>query len=83
MMAETSTEHARWHLIPANDKLYGRVAAFRILADRLGENVTLEPRPIDPGLLAEAKAALNLSAEDMERANQQGSPKVKVKRTPS
>jgi polyphosphate kinase 2 (PPK2 family) len=82
MMEETSTGHAPWYLIPANDKLYGRVAAFRILADRLGEDVTLESRPIDPGLLLEAKAALNLSAEDMERATQPGKPKAKVKRSP-
>ena len=34
--------------IPANNKPYGRVAAFRILEDRLGKDVSLEPRPIDP-----------------------------------
>jgi polyphosphate kinase 2 (PPK2 family) len=44
MMAETSTDLAPWHLIPANNKPYGRVAAFRILVDRLGQDVSLEPR---------------------------------------
>jgi polyphosphate kinase 2 (PPK2 family) len=83
MLSETSTDHARWYLIPANDKLFGRVAAFRILADRLGEDVALEPRPIDPDLLAEAKAALNLSVEEIGRASQPGKPKAKVKRSPS
>jgi AMP-polyphosphate phosphotransferase len=80
MMEETSTAHAPWHLIPANNKPYGRIAAFRILADRLGEDVTLEPRPIDPGLLKEAKSALRLSAADIERASQPGKAKAKVKR---
>jgi AMP-polyphosphate phosphotransferase len=36
MMGETSTKHAPWHLIPANNKPYSRIAAFRILVDRLG-----------------------------------------------
>ena len=48
MMAETSTKRAPWHLIPANNKPYGRIAAFRVIADRLGKGVSLEPRPIDP-----------------------------------
>ena len=69
MMEETATKRAPWYLIPANDKLYGRIAAFRILADRLGENVSLEPRPIDPHLLEEAKQALGLSSADIERAS--------------
>ncbi len=68
MMAETSTKRAPWHLIPANNKPYGRIAAFRIIADRLGKGVSLEPRPIDPDLLKEAKRALGLSPSDIERA---------------
>ena len=68
MMAETSTERAPWHLIPANDKPYGRVAAFHIFEDRLGRNVSLEPRPIDPDLFKEAKRVLGLSSSDMKRA---------------
>jgi polyphosphate kinase 2 (PPK2 family) len=68
MMAETSTKHAPWHLIPANNKPFGRIAAFRILAGRLGKDVSLEPRPIDPDLMKEAKRALGLSAADIARA---------------
>ena len=68
MMGETSTKLAPWHLIPANYKAYGRIAAFCILTDRLGKDVSLEPRPIDPKLLKEAQRALNLSASDIERA---------------
>src|SRR5262245_12456462 len=36
---------APWYLIPANDKPFGRIAAFRIIADRLGKGVSLKPRP--------------------------------------
>jgi polyphosphate kinase 2 (PPK2 family) len=81
MMEETATKHAPWHLIPANNKPYGRIAAFRILADRLGADVSLEPRPIDPGLLKEAKRALGLSASDIERASLPVAGKVKSKRS--
>src|SRR6516165_4738231 len=44
MMAETATKRAPWHLIPANNKPYARIAALRILADRLGKGVSLEAR---------------------------------------
>jgi polyphosphate kinase 2 (PPK2 family) len=80
MMAETSTRDAPWHLIPANNKPYGRVAALRILVDRLGKNVPLEPRPIDPGILKQAKRALRLSASDVRRASEPGRRKVRSKR---
>ena len=83
MMEETSTEHAPWHLIPANNKPFGRIAAFRILADRLGADVPLEPRPIDPELLNEAKTALRLTASEVERALQPGKVKAKVKVKPA
>ena len=75
MMEETATKHAPWHLIPANNKAYGRIAAFRILADRLGNDVSLEPRPIDPDLLEEAKRGLSLSASDIERAGHPAKPR--------
>jgi polyphosphate kinase 2 (PPK2 family) len=82
MMGETSTRHAPWHLIPANDKPYGRIAAFRILVDRLGKNISLEARPVDPELLEQAKRVLELSATDVERASQPTKLKVKPKRNP-
>ena len=79
MMEETSTGHTPWHLIPANNKPYGRIAVFRILADRLGEGVRLEPPAMDANILREAKAALRLSAAEVERASQPGKAKAKVK----
>ncbi len=83
MMEETSTKYAPWHLIPANNKPYGWIAAFRILADRLGKDVSLEPRPIDPDLLQEAKRVLSLSASDIERASHPGNRKATLKRNNS
>jgi polyphosphate kinase 2 (PPK2 family) len=79
IIEETATQHAPWHLIPANNKPYGRIAAFRILADRLGRDVSLEPRPIDPDLLKEAKKMLSLSDSDIEHAAQRGKRKVDLK----
>jgi AMP-polyphosphate phosphotransferase len=69
MIEETATDHAPWYPIPANNKPYGRIAAFRILADRLGKDISLEPSPIDPDLLLEAKQTLDLSTSDIERAS--------------
>jgi polyphosphate kinase 2 (PPK2 family) len=81
MMEETATKYAPWHLIPANNKPYGRIVALRILADRLSKDVLLEPRAIDPGLLEEAKRALNLSASDIERASHPAKQNIKLKRS--
>ena len=83
MMEETSKEYAPWHLIPANNKPYGRIAAFRILAGRLGDGVPLDPRPIHPDLLKEAKEKLGLSLADIERATQQGHSKANSKKNKS
>ena len=82
MMGETATKHAPWHLIPANNKPYGRIAALRILVDRLSKDVSLEARPVDPELLEEAKRVLKLSATDIERASQPTNLKVRPKRKP-
>jgi len=57
MMGQTSTKRCRWYLVPANNKPYARLAAFRILSDRLGKGVDLEPRPLDHKI---AKAAARL-----------------------
>ena len=81
MMAETASKYAPWHLVPANNKAFGRIAAFRILADTLGKDVSLEPRPIEPDLLQAAKRTLGLTASDIERASQRAKRKVGSKRS--
>jgi len=55
MMERTSTRWAPWHLVPGNNKSYGRLAAFTILIDRLGRNVDIAPRPLDHKLAAIAR----------------------------
>jgi AMP-polyphosphate phosphotransferase len=60
MMEKTSARRAPWHLIPANDKPYGRLAALRIIADRLSKDVSLEPRPLDPKIVDAAESLLGL-----------------------
>jgi AMP-polyphosphate phosphotransferase len=47
MMQRTSTKGSRWYLLPANNKPFARFAALTILAERLGRNLDLEPRPLD------------------------------------
>jgi len=60
MMEKTSARRAPWHLIPANDKPFGRVAALRIIADRLSQDVPLEPPPLDPKIIDAAESLLGL-----------------------
>jgi AMP-polyphosphate phosphotransferase len=60
MMEKTSPRRAPWHLIPANDKPYGRLAALKIIVDRLSKDLSLEPRPLDPKILDAAESLLGL-----------------------
>jgi len=60
MMEKTSSRRARWHLVPANDKPYGRLAAFRIIVDRLSDGVSLDPRPLDPKVVQAARDFLGI-----------------------
>ena len=55
MMEKTSTKPAPWYLVPANDKLHGRLAMFTILIDVLGKGQNLKPRPLDPKVAEMAK----------------------------
>jgi polyphosphate kinase 2 (PPK2 family) len=60
MIEETSTKRAPWYLIPANDKPFGRLAAFAILIERLGAGVSLEPRRLDPQIEEAAEQLFDL-----------------------
>ena len=61
VMDLTSTKWAPWYLVPTNDKLFGRLAAFKILIARLGTGVSLEPRMLDPKIAALAARLFNQS----------------------
>jgi hypothetical protein len=47
-------------VIPANNKPYGRLAALRIIADRLSKGVRLEPRPLEPEVAQAAERLLGI-----------------------
>jgi polyphosphate kinase 2 (PPK2 family) len=76
MLEETSTKFAPWYLIPANDKPFGRIAAFRVIADRLGKGVSLKPHPINPQLFKQARRILGVSAADIRRAAKKADRKM-------
>jgi polyphosphate kinase 2 (PPK2 family) len=60
MIERTSTKIAPWYLVPANDKPFGRLAAFQIILDRLAEGVALQPRPLDPKFAEVAQQLLGV-----------------------
>jgi len=60
MVETTSTKRAPWHLVPANNKPFGRLAAFRVIADRLSKSVALEPRALDPKVAEAAEQLLGI-----------------------
>jgi len=43
MVRRTSTRAAPWHVVPANDKKYARIAAISEIVERLGAGVDLAP----------------------------------------
>jgi AMP-polyphosphate phosphotransferase len=59
MLEKTSVVNAPWHLVPTNDKLYGRLAAFTIMVDILGKGLHLKPRPLDPKVAGLAKKLIS------------------------
>ena len=61
MMEKTSQRWAPWYLIPANDKLYGRLATFTISIEVLGKGLRLKPRPLDPRVGEMAKQLFDLA----------------------
>jgi AMP-polyphosphate phosphotransferase len=60
MLEKTSSKRAPWFLIPANDKLFGRIAVLTILIDALGKGLSLKPRPLDPKIAKMAKDLFDL-----------------------
>jgi AMP-polyphosphate phosphotransferase len=62
MFEKTSTKRASWHLVPANNKPFSRLAAFRIISDRLSKSIALEPPALDPKLAEAAERLLGVRA---------------------
>ena len=57
MFERTSTKKAPWHVIPANQKWYARIAAMTEITDEFSRGIDLHPPPIDPKV---KRAALRL-----------------------
>ncbi len=58
MFARTSTETARWHVVPANSKRHARLTALSIITEHLAEGMDLTPRKVDAKTLAVAHKVL-------------------------
>lgn len=67
MFARTSSKAAPWHLIPANSKLYGRIAAMRTIVDRLSDDVDLSPPVLDENVLRAAQDHMEIPPEVRSR----------------
>jgi len=63
-----SRAKAHWHLVPANNKPFSRLAAFRIIVDRLSKGVALEPPALDPRVAAAAEQFLGIELPPGTRA---------------
>jgi polyphosphate kinase 2 (PPK2 family) len=48
MLRKTSTTYAPWHVVPFEDKRYGRVAALDHVVDVLAKGMDLSPPPLAP-----------------------------------
>src|SRR5579859_1031446 len=68
MIAKTSHRPAPWHVVPANNKPYGRLATFRIIVDRLSRGVDLQPRPLDPAVATAAEQLLGIRVQGTQHA---------------
>jgi len=73
MMQKTSTNRAPWHLIPANNKPYARLAALRIMVDRLSKGVSLDPRPLDPKVAEAAEKLIGILVPDNHKRERKAS----------
>ena len=60
MFARTDTDAAPWHVIPANDKKYARIAALQTIADRLAADMDLAPASLAPEVERAAREVLGL-----------------------
>lgn len=60
MLERTSTKHAPWYVIPADNKKYARIDVISRICERLSANVDLSPKPLDEQTLAAARKYFDL-----------------------
>ncbi len=66
MFERTSTSHAPWHLIPANDKKYARIEAISKIVECFGHKVDLSPPTLDDTVISEALKLMDLEPSLVE-----------------
>ena len=50
MFAKTHSKHARWHLVPGDQKWVTRLEVLRIVATALGKGIDLTPPKVSPAI---------------------------------
>lgn len=60
MVRATSTDTAPWHVVPADSKKYGRVAAMRLIYEAFAAGLTIAPPDVDPEAARAARERLGL-----------------------
>ncbi len=58
MVRRTSAPNAPWHVVPANDKKFARLAAISTIVRSLGAGIDFKPPALSPEFLAQAKKEL-------------------------
>lgn len=74
MFEKTSTPLAPWHVIAANQKKFGRIAALERILSTLSEGVDLSPPQVEARLLQAARTQLNLEPELFEELRMGSEP---------
>ena len=65
MVKRTATAIAPWHVVPADDKRYARIAALELITAALGKGVDLSPQPLDEEAKALARALFGSLPKDV------------------
>jgi len=65
VLERCSTTVAPWHVVPAEDKKYARIAALRLITDTFAEGVELEAPPMDAEAIALARAVFGALPKDL------------------
>ncbi len=60
MLEKTSTDYAPWHVIPANQKKFARIAAMKKIVKALEKDVDLSPPHLDEAVLNAARDHLDM-----------------------
>ncbi|GAA6198855.1 polyphosphate kinase 2 [Aquicoccus sp. SU-CL01552] len=66
MFEKTSTDHAPWTVIPANQKKYARIAALRTILEVLSQDLDLGPPRVEDSLLEIAQTHLDLEPDFLD-----------------